>query len=271
MNICICTIIKNELEEYLDDFINYHLNLGIDHFFFFEDTDSLSHEHILAKYPSEQVTLLNIGTILDDHLIYTTSMYKNLAHGVYYRKALWYVKKHYEAVYDWCFATDIDEYITLRNTETSSENIKKLLMSYNDYDAIWLHWQNFNANGHIHKPDYSKKGIVYTYTQPCGSFSNSDVTTNSKFVYNLNRYQKHFLLNQHRIHHSCKYFESDILYLRHYIMKSWEEFVWKLKIRGTFSKKHRSIDDFFLLNPDLEPKKNELIELMNQIIHKNEK
>ena len=38
MKICIFTIIKNE-QEYLEEWIKYHLDLGIDHLFIFEDND----------------------------------------------------------------------------------------------------------------------------------------------------------------------------------------------------------------------------------------
>ena len=39
MKSCILTVIKNE-HEYLDEWIKYHLDLGIDHIFIFEDIDS---------------------------------------------------------------------------------------------------------------------------------------------------------------------------------------------------------------------------------------
>ena len=35
---------------YLDEWIRYHLDLGIDHIFIFEDIDSDSHKDITDKY-----------------------------------------------------------------------------------------------------------------------------------------------------------------------------------------------------------------------------
>ena len=49
MENCILTIIKNE-HPYLDEFIRYHLDLGIAHIFVFEDIGSESHEEITRKY-----------------------------------------------------------------------------------------------------------------------------------------------------------------------------------------------------------------------------
>ena len=42
MDVCILTIIKNE-QEYIEDFVKYHLNIGIDHIYFLEDYGSESH------------------------------------------------------------------------------------------------------------------------------------------------------------------------------------------------------------------------------------
>lgn len=268
MKTCIVTIIKNELD-YLEEFIKYHIGIGIDQIFIFEDYGSLSHQDITNKY-KDNVTVYSIDVVLDDHTRQTTQKYRNLAHGVYYNKALWFIKSNYDGAYDWCFATDIDEFITLREIETTPENIRTYLSAYRDYDAIWLHWQNYNSNGHIYKPDYSKRGIIDTYTHECGLFSCNDIWTSSKFVYNLRHYQKYFLLNQHRIHHKCKYLDTDTIYLRHYLIKSWEEFIWKMKVRGTFSKHHRPIEDYFKLNPDLELRREELIKIMIEILNNKE-
>lgn len=148
MKTCIVTIIKNELD-YLEEFIKYHIGIGIDHIFLFEDYGSLSHQDIASKY-KDNVTVYSIDVVLNDHTRYTTQKYRNLAHGVYYNRALWFIKSNYDGIYDWCFATDIDEFITLRGIETTPENIRTYLSAYNDYDAIWLHWQNYNSNGHIY-------------------------------------------------------------------------------------------------------------------------
>ena len=49
MKTCIFVVIKDE-QEYIEDFIRYHINLGIDTLFIFEDIDSTSHKSITDKY-----------------------------------------------------------------------------------------------------------------------------------------------------------------------------------------------------------------------------
>ena len=59
------------------------------------------------------------------------------------------------------------------------------------------------------------------------------------------------------------------MYIRHYITKSWEEYVIKLKVRGMFYTNHRSYDDFFEINTDMLNKKEELLKIADDIILNN--
>lgn len=50
MKTCIITIIKDE-QPYLEQWIKYHINIGIDTFFIYEDFFSSSHRKICDKFP----------------------------------------------------------------------------------------------------------------------------------------------------------------------------------------------------------------------------
>jgi hypothetical protein len=41
------------------------------------------------------------------------------------------------------------------------------------------------------------------------------------------------------------------MYIRHYITKSFDEYLWKLNTRGMFYKHHRDINEFFVYNPEM--------------------
>ena len=58
MKTCIFTVIKDE-QEYIEDFIRYHINLGVDTLFVFEDIDSSSHKEITDNY--DQVSLHSVS------------------------------------------------------------------------------------------------------------------------------------------------------------------------------------------------------------------
>jgi hypothetical protein len=61
MKTAICVLIKNE-HDYLKEWVDYHLNLGIDEIFLFEDYDSLSHSQIINPY-KEKVHINSIGIV----------------------------------------------------------------------------------------------------------------------------------------------------------------------------------------------------------------
>ena len=59
----------------------------------------------------------------------------------------------------------------------------------------------------------------------------------------------------------------DKMYLKHYVTKSWEEYLWKLYVRGMHCyDRHRRIDDFFQINKDMANRKDELIRIKNNIL-----
>ena len=267
MNICIFTVIKNE-HLYLDEWIKYHLDLGIDHLFIFEDDGSESHKNITNKYSSNKVSLNSIDILpIDKSHVHN---WQESRQSIYNKEGLWWIKNNYD--YDWCFAIDCDEYITLSN---DGDNITSVLNLYSDYDAVILQWQNYNANGHIYKPNYEEKGILDTYTQKCGKSINDAKCKTTKLVYNFYTFKKHYFLGTHLCYDFCKWCKTDYskelnkicydnIYLRHYITKSWEEYVWKLKTRGMFHKKHRNYEEFFEMNTDMKSMKKELLNSINE-------
>lgn len=264
----ILTIIKNE-HQYLDEWIRYHLDLGIDHIFIFEDYDSESHQGITAKY-GDKISLSNVTTLLSDLELEMASSLKASKKGsaqlMYAKRALFRIQQQYE--YDWCFIIDPDEFITFENTE---DTLDAILYRYIDYDALCLSWECYGANGLIQKPDYSIKGVVDIYTTPAtGPVPRYDPAYNKKTCYNLRKYKPVFWWGIHLPSDVCNYCNTEyvkdksattykVMYLRHYVTKSWEEYVWKKTERGYFMGKSRTFDAFFIINPELLPYKEELI------------
>ena len=266
---CIVTIIKNE-HLYLDEWIKYHLDLGIEHIFIYEDIDSDSHRNITSKY-GDKVSLANITTILFDNekkiaLEYKKTKKRN-PQFIYFKRCIDYIQMHFYQLYDWCFVIDNDEFITLENKCAS---IKDVLALYEGYDAFVLQWECYNANGHIETPDYSKKGIINTYTQKTNELAHLKKEYNTKTCYNLHTFMKINMYGVHQPTDYCRWCRTDFshsrtkpiyknIYLRHYITKSWEEYINKYT-RGYFMGYGRNLETFFRLNNDLLDKKDRLIE-----------
>ena len=273
---CIFTVIKNE-HEYLDEWIKYHLDLGINHIFIFEDIDSDSHKEICVKY-GDKVTLDSVLSILNEDdkkkVIELKTTKKSNPQYIYIQKGLSHIQKQYREQYDWCFVIDNDEFITLENNDNK---LKDILSLYNAYDAFIMQWKCYGANGLINKPNYSDKGVVETYTKEIqGHIPTATPQSLSKSCYNLNTYQENYFLYTHQPSKECNFcrtnFERernkpvyDKIYIRHYITKSWEEYVWKRRRRGFLFGKIRDYRFFFEVNPDMKNRKEELInELKNE-------
>ena len=273
MKSCILTVIKNE-HEYLDEWIKYHLDLGIDHIFIFEDIDSDSHKEIAEKYLNK-VSVSCISSILNDDVLKIVTVLKQTKESnpqhIYFRNGLTYLKNLNE--YDWCFVIDVDEYVTLEN---ESFSLKDIMSVYDDYDAVVIQWKCYGANGLIEKPDYSKKGIVEVYTKEMSGHIPIKKPFLTKVCYNLKTYKDSSFGHIHQSSDMCNWCKTDFtknretvvyknIYLRHYLTKSWEEYVWKIKTRGYFWGKTRNIDFFFSINSDMSDKKEQLInELKNE-------
>ena len=262
MKSCILTVIKNE-QEYIDEWIQYHLDLGIDHIFIFEDIDSDSHKEICDKY--DAVSLNCIDSVLGDEDRKKTRELKltkkKNPQEIYFPKALSWIKVNYQ--YDWCFVIDVDEFIT------SYKPISDVLSEFRDYDGIVIQWKVFGANGHISKPHYKDKGVVKTYTKESNYAGHYVLEWTTKSCYNLNTFKESYFKNNHQSTDECNWCRTDFsnsrskiiydkMYIKHYITKSWEEYIAKRK-RGYFMGFARTIDMFFKVNQDMLPLKQQLL------------
>lgn len=271
---CIHTVILNELDEYLKVWLDYHTKM-VDHIFIFEDIDSRSHKHITDQY--DNVTLWSVLDIYEDEFnkqklridkekgCVTQRLY--IMDGVLKIQAL--------HQYDWCFTLDIDEFITLQEPYKA---ISDVLSEFQDKDGILIQWMNFGANGHIYKPNYEGRDYREFYTKQGEQTENDkSVKITTKIAWNLNRITKWNLTGLHCMagdwvntngHKDRKEITYNKMYLKHYVTRSWEEYIWKLYKRGMHCKnRHRSDKDFFEINPDMMERYDELIEIKNNILN----
>lgn len=269
MTSCILTVIKNE-HQYLDEWIKYHLDLGIEHIFIFEDIDSDSHKEICDKY-NDKVSLNCIDSVLDDEDRNKTRELKltkkKNPQEIYFPKALTWIQKNYN--YNWCFVIDCDEFITLQY-----KTLEDILDLYKNYDAFLLQWKIYGANGYIVKPDYSDKGLVETYTKESKYLGHHVLEWTTKSCYNLKTFNETHFRGCHQPTDKCNWCKTDFskirskivydnVFLRHYMTKSWEEYISKRK-RGYFMGFARTIDMFFRINEDMLPLKQELLDDLNK-------
>lgn len=118
MKIALVCIAKNE-DNYIDEWINYHLKLGFTHIFVYAND---------WKYSSErnEVTVIDFPGINKQREAYADFLSK------------------YREYYDWAAFFDVDEFLVLKKHESISE----MLNEYRFYNSLAINWVMFGDNGH---------------------------------------------------------------------------------------------------------------------------
>jgi hypothetical protein len=225
----------------LKDWLDYHTELGL-HIFVFEDLFSISHKSITDKYDNVELhsvkELYNkeeIPQLIEDRKNKVPPQTDFINRGLKYIHSL--------NKYDWCALIDIDEFITC------TEKFPDILDRYKEHQAVLLYWCNYGCSGHIYKPDDNRPPYEI-YTEKCGyeKYSDEKYFKITKFIVNMNKYKPTMKFwihcaNVDFIKADMTYKRTAIclepLYLRHFITRSWEEFCYKILIRGCFHPGHR--------------------------------
>ena len=248
----ICTIIKDE-HQYLEEWIKYHLNIGFDEIWIYEDYNSSSHLDITSKYPNK-VFLNRLEDIKSE-------LKEVRCRGNKQKKTWTYFMEMYRPRFDYVAYIDVDEFITFE----TGYNLQKLLEEFDGCGGIYLFWKMFNANGIIDNP---KTDVVTTFTQECGQLKkNSEPQWTLKTICDIRMRNQEFLTN----HEALIGVTTDRLrtlkvrcykkaWINHYFTRSWEEWCNRFIIRGDIISGNRKLDEFFELNPDMLDMKNELME-----------
>ena len=125
MKVAIIAIAKNE-NLYINEWLEYHFNLGFDNIIICENDDELILKDIIH----------DDRVIIEDF----TKIYgvQQMAYQETFRK--------YKDKFDWFLFIDIDEFLVLEN----HDNVKDFIKSYGEEpNCIKLTWRHFNDNGEL--------------------------------------------------------------------------------------------------------------------------
>lgn len=247
MKTAVVSQIKNS-RRYLDEWINHYLDLGVSHIFLFEDYGSVSHQDICDKY--DKVTLSTLEEFGIPDYGDTRNQY-NLFNNML-------IKLKNERIFDWVMFIDDDEFLTFED----GYNLLLLELEYLSIPALMLSWKNYGANGHIKRPEgglkenYTKEGVVVEPDKRwakkslinlymCSELEDIHIAKGAKDVnYNNNA-------------------SAPLVYKKawfnHYFTRSWEDYCERFFERGNMSNDYRTLDQFFICNPDMEHLDYELI------------
>lgn len=222
-NICICAIFKNE-SIFLKEWINFHILIGVDHFYLYNNNSDDDYKEILKPFIDN-----NIVTLID------------WPHDQPQMKAYQHCYKTTRKLTQWLTFIDIDEFIC----PNSVDNIKDWLRKYKTYHSVAVYWTQFGSSGIINH-DKSKTVIeqyvhcwpkLSTYTKmicnmdyPIKELDNPHVLRSNILGMNfapINIYGQSIAYNFH-IKSNSK--STDSIQLNHYWNKGYDVF-YKNKIQ----------------------------------------
>ena len=250
-SICICQIIKDE-QPYIEEWVEYHLRLGIEKFYLVEDIGSGSHAELLSKYPQVELhRLMDIANDTEKAWINEGKFRQSVVYDIFRR--LWYDK------HDFMAFIDVDEFIDLDRS-----GLARILKQGANAPIILLHWKNMTANGHIYHPN---KGMKYSVVETYKDYN--FVVTHSKMIFNCKRqfYDTLAISNISNFPHfswTIPHYDSGA-YIKHYLCKSLEEWVHRLTNKGEMSQCswNRRFEDWFKINEEFASRKEELYKEFN--------
>jgi len=225
----IMLIFKNE-EDYLEEWLDYHISQGIDRFYMYCNDDNINKYKYFDKYK-------NYIKIID----WTNK--KNEGDLTIQRQAYYDCVSKYSNECKYLMMLDADEFILNKEiNSTVVDYIKKL--DYDKVKALKVQRYNFGSNGHSKKPNgkvidnYNKREKI------CSSFktiaNTSFIDTSKQFfgVHDFNFINKDGIIYNKYLNYDTSYpngcNKDDIneipLVINHYFTKSYEEHMERCKL-----------------------------------------
>lgn len=246
----ICAIARNE-EDYLQEWITYHLNLGFDHIFLYDNNDlnNDSTIYLCAGQSWERlVTIIDYRGKTAAQLTAYNECYTNARND-----------------FDWIAFIDVDEFITF-GTNCPYHNINPYLKNIQKFDILFINWMYYGDNEKVYQ---EKEAVITRFPLPIPYCKENEhiksiikTTANIKFIKN-----PHCPDGEMQICDDCQHpilqnepfkqpsFQN--LYIRHYGTKTIEEFIKHKILRGAADQNTNpyKMDLFYKINKHGKAKK----------------
>ena len=229
--ISICLIVRDD-HEYIEEWIDYHRMLGIEHFYITDNLSSPPLEKTLRKYIEEGVVTYQYDTRVKPQIkVYNECM------------------EMYGDENKWIAFIDSDEFLVLKK----HRNISDFMNNYEEYGALSVCWYLFGSNGHIKK----QKSIINSYTKRSWRSDAYKTIVQPKTVikYSIHNVEKHkegyYTVDEQKCRVSgalVKNESTEYIQLNHYVLRSLEDFEEKRKRGGGTNPNGKNMSYFDTVN-----------------------
>ena len=227
----ICLLAKDE-DLYLDEWITYHLGIGIDHIFIYDNGSKNPISDFIKRYTDDIQSKITVIDFSGEYKDIQTDCYNEYLNN-------------YSKLSKWTAFIDADEFINIANYDS----INEFLNQYDKVSVIEMDFVEFNADSNI---KYEPNPVRERFTTP-SEVENPDYAP-KVFVKcsRIDNFNTHYPSYNGVRFRSIKTDKKTSIYLEHYYTKSFEEFKEKIQ-KGTCDPSwSRSLYEFFKYNPDME-------------------
>jgi hypothetical protein len=140
--LCICTIFKNDAK-YLPEWIEFHSERGVEHFYLYNNASQDDYKIILDRYVQ-----LGIVELFDYCYDYDKEADWTRIQCSAYMHCIEMIRKKFK----WCAFLDTDEFLF----SPCNKDIKKTLKDYDDCSAIAVNWVMYGTSNVAKIPDGEK-------------------------------------------------------------------------------------------------------------------
>lgn len=158
-NISIVAIVKNE-SKYIREWIEYHLIIGVDHFYIYDNESEDNLKEVLHPY-------------IDKGIVSYFFCPGSAMQTTVYNDAIARLKDFSH----WMAFIDIDEFIVLN--PNYSTNLSQFLEMYERFDMLGINWCVFDANNHEKSP--TKGFVISNYTR-CHAIDDNSANRHIKCI-----------------------------------------------------------------------------------------
>jgi len=232
-DVSICCIIKDE-NEYLAEWMNYHLSIGVKHFFIYDNESSIPVKHTLKN-----LGLLQYATVIK---IKGKSMQMPA-----YRQGF----KIFRMATKWMAFIDADEFIVPKST---NGDLPLFLKDYEAYGGLGINWLIFGSSG-LKTKQNSSQILTFTLRSDISFHTNRHIKSivQTQFVALVDNphyaiYKPgYFCVNENfqKINGAFSDTSIDKIQINHYYCRSLEEYNEKIKRgRSDDGEIKRRLEDF---------------------------
>ena len=250
----LCLYVKDEDEDYLHEWVDYHTLLGVERFFIYDNESRVSVREILAEeVAGGRVIVIDAPGTSGQQTVY--------AHCLHY----------FGAHTRWLGFIDADEFIVPKTTT----DVRTFLTDYEGYGGLGIHWVIFGSSGHIEKP-VGTQIENYTLAAPPDFQPNHSIKSIVQTQYAVYPARVHYFFYRAGYYVINEDYVQVIgfeiprvvnkIQLNHYFTRSQEHFEIKIKRGQSANEPPRTMNDFYAYDNPSKIKDNHIINLTEKIL-----